>query len=279
MISIRAQPARISTTGMAKILIVEDDPMIAEIYQKKFISAGFEVAVAENGKKVLEEVENSQFDLVLLDMVLPEMSGLEILKKLKSGNYNPSMKVIIFSNLSEKSDRDEAMQNGADGFIGKTQYNPSELVTEVRRILHQFGEEAKNEERLNNGSSGNGEKRKKILFIEDEEIFIDILGKKLQDEGYEVEVSKNGNWALKAALENNFDLIITDMVLPNMNGEELVQKLKADDKTKNIPIIVLSASVSEKDLERVKELGVLECYLKTHVIPSELAKKVSEILK
>lgn len=266
---------------MARILIVEDDPMISDIYQKKFTSAGFEAVVAENGASVLKNMENGQFDLVLLDMVLPDMNGIEILKKLKAGKYNPQMKVVIFSNLSEKSDRDEALKNGADGFIGKTQYTPSELVVEIRRMLHEFHEEKKNGDRLTNGQTENAEDagKKKILFIEDEDIFIDMLEKKLTDEGYAVEIAKNGAWALKEAMQKDFDLVITDMVLPNMNGEEIIQKLKSEEKTKNIPIIALSASISKEELARVKELGATECYQKTHIIPSDLARTIRDILK
>ncbi len=120
---------------MPKILIVEDDPMISEIYEKKFEAAGFEVVVAANGNEVLSNVKKDKFDLVLLDLVLPEMSGIDILKELKGGKYSPGMKVVIFSNLSEKEDRDRAVKNGADGFISKTQYSPSELVKEIQKIL------------------------------------------------------------------------------------------------------------------------------------------------
>lgn len=120
---------------MSKILIVEDDPMISEIYKKKFEAAGLEVAVATDGSEVLSSVKKDNFDLVLLDLVLPEMSGGDILKELKSGKYNPNMKVVIFSNLSEKEDRDRAAESGADGFISKTQYSPSELVKEIQKIL------------------------------------------------------------------------------------------------------------------------------------------------
>lgn len=255
--------------------------MISDIYKKKFTSAGFEAVVAENGTAVLKNMESDKFDLVLLDMVLPEMSGIEILKKLKDGKHDPNMKVIIFSNLSDKTDHDEAIKNGADGFIGKTQYTPSELVVEIQRILSAFGEEKKNGDRIANSNteSVSDGGKKKILFIEDEDIFIDMVEKKLTDEGFVVEVAKNGNWAVKEAMQKDFDLIITDLVLPNMNGEEIIQKLKGEEKTKNIPIIALSASVEEKDLAKVKELGVTECYQKTHIIPSDLARRISDILK
>jgi len=125
---------------MTKILIVEDDPMISEIYEKKFTAVGFEVIVATNSREVMRNMKQDKFDLILLDMVLPEMSGLEILKEVKGGKYYPIPKIIMFTNLDDKSDRNEALKLGADGFIAKTQYNPSELVIEIQKIMKEFGE-------------------------------------------------------------------------------------------------------------------------------------------
>ena len=72
---------------MSKILLVEDDPMIAEIYIKKMQAAELEVVNAKTGKEALRAVENEKFDLILLDMVIPELSGMEVLKEIKqSGN-------------------------------------------------------------------------------------------------------------------------------------------------------------------------------------------------
>lgn len=142
---------------MPKILLVEDDPMISEIYQRKFSEAGFEVDIAASGKEVLKKAGESEFDIILLDLVLPEISGMEVLKELKKGGkYSSRAKVIIFSNLNEKEQQDEAIENGADGFIAKTHYSPSDLVREVRRIFDEYGEQEKNKERLNGTNNGNG---------------------------------------------------------------------------------------------------------------------------
>lgn len=265
---------------MPKILIVEDDPMISEIYQKKFEQSGFEAVIAESGRQVIKEVERNKFDIVLLDMVLPEMSGIEILEELKSGKYDSSMKVIIFSNLSETKDKEKAFEKGADGYIAKTQYSPTDLVKEIQRMLNEYGHQENNKIRLENGGAVNKKDgRNKILFIEDEDVFVEMFGNKLKDEGYEVEIAQNGAWGIKEAMEKNFDLIIMDMVMPAMAGEEMLQKLKMEDKTKNIPIIAISASLDDCDLNKTKEYGVKDCLMKTQITPSELAQKVNELLK
>lgn len=264
---------------MSKILLVEDDPMIAEIYVKKFQAAGFEVVNAVTGKEALRQAGEGHFDLVLLDMVIPEISGMEVLKDLKkSGNYPSGLKVIVFSNLSETETQREALENGADGFIGKTDFSPTEVVAEVQRRLNEFAELKKNILK-NETADAFVEGRKKILLIEDEEVFLEMFGKKMEDDGYELTYAKNGAWGMKKASEENFDLIITDMVMPAMNGLEIVQQLKQEERTKNIPIIVISASVSDQDEKAVRELGVNDFLLKTRIVPSDLSRKVGELLK
>jgi len=264
---------------MPKILLVEDDPMIAEIYVKKFESAGFEVANAVTGKEALKYAGEQAFDLVLLDMVIPEISGMDVLKELKqSGIYSPDLKVIVFSNLSETETQREAMKNGADGFIGKADFSPSEIVEEVQRRLNEFAEQKKNKAKGAGAVMADGEK-KKILLIEDEEIFLEMFGKKLEDDGYDLTYAKNGAWGVKEAAEEQFNLIITDMVMPAMSGLEIVEKLKQEEKTKNIPIIVISASVSDDDEKAVRDLGVDDFLLKTRIVPSDLSRRVGELLK
>ena len=122
------------------------------------------------------------------------------------------------------------------------------------------------------------EAAKKILLVEDEEVFIEMFGDKLKQDGYDVVCAQNGAWGVKEALSVDFDLIIMDMVMPAMSGEEMLNKLKLDDKTKNIPIIVLSASVDEATQARIVAMGVQEFFIKTHVTPSDLSQRVAEIL-
>jgi len=243
------------------------------------------VVNATSGKEVLRLAKGESFDLILLDMVLPEMSGMDVLKELKqSGDYSPDLKVIVLSNLDKAENEEKARENGADGFIGKTQYSPSELVAEVQRLLGMYAEQKKNKERFlakENGDSGdnNKEKKKRILFIEDEEIFLEMFGKKLEDDGYDVEYAKNGAWGSRMTSENQYDLVITDMIMPAAGGEEIVRRIKTDEKTKDIPVIVLSASLDEEEKEMVKKMGISDFFEKTKIVPSDLSRRVAELLK
>lgn len=268
---------------MTKILFVEDDPFIAEIYTKKLGNSGYETVNITSGRAVLKELKEQQFDLVLLDLVLPEMSGTEVLREIRHNKeYDQNLKVIVFSNLSSPEDREQVLKLGANGFISKTEFSPSEVVIEIERLLRQFKEQQKNsavealapEERVSLG--------KKILLIEDEAVFVDMFSKRLRGEGYEVAVEKNGEAGLGTAMHGDFDLIITDVMMPHMDGREFISRLKETEAGKQIPIFLLSASVSMED-ESVKTLTdagiVTRAFLKTEITPSELTYAVNDFFE
>ena len=267
---------------MTKIIIVEDDPMIAEIYFKKFSNSGFEVFPATTAEQALGIAKVEKIDVVMTDLIMPKMDGFQLISELRNGRYDPDIKIIVTSNLSQKDDRDKAVHLGADGFVAKSDFSPSELVAEIQRLLGQYQQQRKNEARISEAAEpADSDKRnnqKRILLIEDEDIFVDMFGGKLEQDGFHVESANNGAWGLKEALKNDYDLYVIDMMMPAMTGEEIVEKLKMEDKTKNIPIIILSASVDEVAAEKVIAMGVTKFYVKTQVTPSELSDKIAEIL-
>jgi CheY-like chemotaxis protein len=120
---------------------------------------------------------------------------------------------------------------------------------------------------------------KKILIIEDQQVFIEMFGGKLKQDGFDVSSANNGAWGIKEALAKDFDLLVIDMVMPAMGGEEIVARLKAEEKTKNIPIIIISASVDEETQKRVEAMGVDAFFIKTRITPKDLSHKAQAILQ
>jgi DNA-binding response OmpR family regulator len=265
---------------MAKVVIVEDDPMISEIYQKKFTDAGFDVSAVTTGEQVLSLAKTEKVDVILLDLIMPKMDGFEVIRRMRDGAYDPGIKIIVTSNLSSREDQDRALKLGANGFVAKSDYSPSELVVQVKRLINQYSEQNKNEEKLNGSAKVSipKENKKKILMIEDEEIIIDMFGEKLKQDGFEVTFARNGAWGVKEALKEKFDLYIIDMMMPAMTGEEMVGRLKMEEETKNVPIIMLSASVEDQYVRKMEALGISAFFGKTQITPSELSKKVEELL-
>lgn len=267
---------------MPKILFVEDDPFISEIYMKKFESSGFEAVNAATGKAALKEAMSQKFDIMLLDLVLPEMGGKDILREIRSNQEYPrDLKIVIFSNLSSAEDREECLKLGANGFISKTEFSPSQVVEEINRFLRQFNEQGKNHSRQTSEVSVESkETGKKILFIEDEPVFVDMFSRRLRDEGYEVVAETNGVSGLDTAMNNHFDLIISDVSMPGMKGDEAIRRLKEIEGKESVPIFFLSASLESDTLKGFVESGLSDkAFLKTQVTPSELVYAVNEFFE
>jgi two-component system, chemotaxis family, chemotaxis protein CheY len=118
------------------ILLVEDDPFLIDIYSSKFKAAGFDVTVVEDGAMVFTKTKEIMPVLVILDLVLPHIDGWGILKQLKESQETSSVPVVIFSNLSQKSDIDKASEMGAAEYMIKSQYTPSEVVEKIKKFLN-----------------------------------------------------------------------------------------------------------------------------------------------
>jgi len=270
---------------LLKILLVEDDPMIAEIYQKKLSVSGFQVMTASHSSEVFSKVAKEKFDLVIMDLVLPEMNGIEILRELrKNGKYDPALKVVIFSNLDDAENQHAAMDLGVIRFLSKSQYNPSQLVEEIHRIFRESVEQKKNHIRIEQQKSGaieDGEisKKKTVLYMEDEDVFVELFGERLSVDGFNLIHAKNGIEGLRIIEEKNIDAVITDIAMPGMRGLEIIEHIRSNEKTRHIPIIVCSASATAEEEVRFQELGIQGYYVKTKITPSELVEKIREITK
>ena len=117
-----------------KILIVDDDPFIVDMYALKLKEAGFEIDNAPDGRKGLEAIRNGGYDLVLLDVVLPITDGFEILETLKRENASHPP-IVLLTNLGQKEDVQRGISLGVADYIIKAHFTPSEVVEKVKAVL------------------------------------------------------------------------------------------------------------------------------------------------
>lgn len=120
---------------MTKIAIVEDDQAISQMYRIKFEADGYQVEIAENGKLGLELVENFRPDIVLLDLMMPEMSGDEMLAKLRETDFGKGVKVIILTNMGEQEAPESLRNLGVSAFIVKADMTPRQVAELVKKHL------------------------------------------------------------------------------------------------------------------------------------------------
>lgn len=117
-----------------------------------------------------------------------------------------------------------------------------------------------------------------ILLIEDEQVLIDVLEKRLTKEGYEVKIAKDGERGLELIKSNNPDLVLLDIVMPKMDGFEVLEELSKEPDLSKAPVIIISNSGEPVELEKVKELGVEDWIIKTEFNPQDVVNKVEKQL-
>jgi len=124
--------------NLKKILLVEDDPFIIDIYSTKLKEAGFDVQSSTDGEDALKRVKEDKPDLILLDVVLPKLTGLECLGQIKLLPQFKDIPIIILSNLGQKHEVEKGLKMGADKYLIKAHYTPSEIVKEIKQIMPNY---------------------------------------------------------------------------------------------------------------------------------------------
>lgn len=120
---------------MKKVLIIEDDDFLLDLEATKINKSGYEVLVAKTGEEALQKILEPGIDIILLDLVLPNYDGFDILKKIREGETTKKIPVIIFSNLSESKDVEKATGLGINKFMVKSNFSLEELISEINKIL------------------------------------------------------------------------------------------------------------------------------------------------
>ena len=120
---------------MKTILLVEDDPFLVDLYTTRLKVAGFETEVAITGKEGLEKLKEKRPDLLVLDIVVPTIDGWEVLQELRKNEGFNDLKIIVLSNLDQKSDIERAYDLGVKRYLIKAHYTPTEVIKEIKKIL------------------------------------------------------------------------------------------------------------------------------------------------
>ena len=120
-----------------KILIIEDEKILGEMYQDKFIKAGFETVLIDTAEEGIQAVSKENPDLILLDILLPRANGISFLEQIKKNKKLASIPVVAFSNYDDPDTKVEAYRLGVKDYLIKTNYTPGEVVKKVKQLLSQ----------------------------------------------------------------------------------------------------------------------------------------------
>src|SRR3989304_7207265 len=123
---------------MAKVLIVEDDPLMSRMYQKIFTFEGFEVVVAHDGEEGWEKLKKEKPTIALFDIMMPKLNGLQLLDRAKDDAEVKKIPVIMLTNLAGQADAEKALEKGAGKYIVKSENEPKEVAAMVKEIISGY---------------------------------------------------------------------------------------------------------------------------------------------
>jgi DNA-binding response OmpR family regulator len=253
---------------MQKILIIEDDPVLGSTLKERLIEAGFDTKLCDDGEVGLQEISKFMPDLILLDIILPSRNGYEILQ---AKILNPEIRdipVVIISNSGQTVEIQRALDMGVKDYLIKVNISPDEVLDKVELLM----------KKLNQTSPEENFEDAKVLIVEDDKFLIDLITVKLSKESLKVFYAKNGEEALEVAKKEKPDLILLDIILPGMDGFEILERLKSDEETKDIDVYFMSNLGEKGDIEKGKQMGAKGFIVKANFSLDEIIFKIKESL-
>src|SRR5476649_2693340 len=271
----------------ARVLVVDDVPANVKLLEARLSAEYFDVATALSGAEALALCERAECDIVLLDVMMPDMDGFEVCRKLKSNPSTHHIPVVMVTALDQPSDRVKGLEAGADDFLTKPVTDVA-LVSRVRSLARlkmvtdelrmraltskeigiQSPERAAVEETGRNG---------KILIVDDRKNSYERIVTTLSAE-HTVHVEADPNEALFHAADGNYDLVLVSLSLQNFDGLRLCSQIRSLERTRNVPILAIAEADNNARLVRGLEIGVND-YLIRPIDKNEMLARVRTQIK
>ncbi|MDO8575472.1 MAG: response regulator [bacterium] len=290
-----------------KVLIIEDDTFLGEVLAQKCTLAGYEPSIAVDGQSGLAKIKEWKPDIILLDILLPIMNGLDVLKAKKEDPSISEIPVMVVTNSGDQGETASFTAFGVKEFLVKAQFDPGEIIAHINRILDNDNNKVETEVKKYVGVDSNGVtvpppsissdtllsksaenskslfpdellKTKKILWVEDDKFLIDLISRKLNLLGCNVVYAETGEIALTIVEKEKPDIILLDILLPGMTGIEVLEKIKANPNVRNIPALMLSNFSQEADIKRCYALGAEKYMVKATVTLDEIVGEIKRVL-
>src|ERR1700745_2869949 len=262
----------------ARVLVIDDVPANAKLLEARLTAEYFDVVTAASGPEALAICERAQCDIVLLDVMMPEMDGFEVCRRLKSGPKTHHIPVVMVPALDQPSDRVRGLEAGADDFLTKPVSDIAlvarvrsltrlKLVTDELRMRAATSKEIGISDPINAALTDTG-RGGHVLLVDDRRSSYERIATMLSAET-DVDVEPDPNAAVFHAAEGNYDLLMISLSLENFDGLRLCSQARSLDRTRQLPILAISDADNNSRLLRGLEIGVND-YLTRPVDRNEL---------
>jgi len=241
---------------MAKILLIEDDTIQIEMIKKHLEPLGYDLIVAKNGQEGIKLAEKQKPHLILMDMIMPGMHGLEATIKLKESPQTQKIPIIALTIMSSPKFVQECFRAGIIGYIKKP-YDPRVLLENVEKIV------GKPERRI-----------ARVMIIAGASRLATMIEMRLLRQGYEVNSFAGGKSALSHIEKEKPDVIFLDVSLPQKHVSMVFEELKKSEGTKAIPVILLAPHLSKDAIEVEVSLWGAQSYISSAADLGEVLHKL-----
>jgi DNA-binding response OmpR family regulator len=240
---------------MATILVVDDERMVCDLLRAVLSRYSHEVLTACDGREGLKLFKKHHPRITLLDINMPEMNGIEVLKKIRA--VDPKAPVIMLTGKGEVAHEYEARQLGVTEFLRKG-LSLDIVVQSMERVMQQPVKPPASPSQSTDAQKAPAHLQEagSILVVDDEPPIRELLKKYLSTRGYQVRVAAGGQQALDLVDQKSPDLIVLDVHMPGMNGIEVLRRLRAKNYAGGV--LLLTASVDETLLREGLELGSVD---------------------
>jgi HAMP domain-containing protein/signal transduction histidine kinase/DNA-binding response OmpR family regulator len=242
-----------------RLLLVEDDEAERRGVSELLGSSDIEIATAETGAAALSQLREQPPDCVVLDLKLPDMSGFDVLEKIRDDEELSDLPVVVFTGRELSADEDAKLRTMARSVVVKGVESPERLLDETSLFLHRVVADlppAKQSMLQRLHSSDEDLLRRTVLLVDDDTRNIFALSSVLERRGMEVLTATTGSEAL-AVLNSRADvaIVLMDIMMPGMDGYETIQTIRATPEFRRLPILALTAKAMKGDREKCLEAG------------------------
>ncbi|MSR78747.1 MAG: response regulator [Candidatus Taylorbacteria bacterium] len=256
----------------SKILLVEDDIFFGDVLFRKLKGQGYNVFLTRDGAEGLKAISDFKPELILLDIILPTMNGYEILEEKEKNPAIKDIPVIVISNSGQPVEISRVLALGVKDYLIKAQFDPEEVLVKVKTEL---GKMSQNTTASVTNTFLDG---KKVMWVEDDKFLSDIIARKFSREKCVLFHATEGEEAIRLTEKEQPDIVLLDILLPGIDGYEILSRLKANPKTKDIPVILLSNLGQKADLDKGRSLGAIRFLIKATVTLDEIINEVKFVL-
>ncbi|MES3030790.1 MAG: response regulator [Patescibacteria group bacterium] len=257
-----------------KILIAISDSSLSTLIEQKLTSVGYSTIIARDGKEALEKMKSAMPDLALIDVVLPALSGYEVMTEKSLDRMITKIPVIVVSNAGTTLEMHRIPSTPVmKDYIVKSHIEPDEVLQKIEKALGR-GADAPGATPAGTPAKAGG---KKVLWVEDDKLLSSILSKKIENSGHILLKANNGEEALEILKTEVPDMIVLDILLPGMTGFEILQKVRTDERFRKLPAMMLSNMSKPSDLEMAKTLGVQRFIVKAAASLDEIIREISNL--